>query len=257
MNRKRKSQTENVSSKIPRIEEDETDEDADPLKPSFPVCNDTEAGIQYIRNIILKCKKLYPFPPVVFVHQIFNIIQNRTTVNRQIENLRNEKKIVLIHMGSDENMKIVVFHDDLKNHVLAEKTKSETMLFQKFFDKVLLSTRDIGISKTDLLIKHRFSEADVRTLVNAGLLILKETGIFWFSFPSAGAFMKRVLKGRQIILQIIRKRRYREILQTELEKRKLDKSLELPLHYLIHDLVGGKVLKCVETTSGALLRSST
>ena len=104
-------------------------------------------------------------------------------------------------------------------------------------------------------------------MVNAGLLILKETGIFWFSFPSAGAFMKRILKGRQIVLQIIKKRKYREILQTvsvfvlhstcyqfvlsvlsfvsfqELEKRKLDKSLELPLHYIIHDLIGGKKLK--------------
>lgn len=50
--------------------------------------------------------------------------------------------------------------------------------------------------------------------MNAGLLILKETGIFWFSFPSAGAFMKNVLKGRQMLLKIIKKRKYGEILQT-------------------------------------------
>lgn len=77
------------------------------------------------------------------------------------ENIRNEKKIVLIHMGSDENMKTVVFYDDLRNHVLSEKSKSEAVVFNKFFDKVLSNTTDIGISKVDLM-KYRFSEVDVR-----------------------------------------------------------------------------------------------
>lgn len=59
-------------------------------------------------------------------------------------------------------MKVVVFYDDLKNHVLAEKDRSEMLVFEKFFIKVLSSTTDIGVPKVDLLIKHRFSETDVR-----------------------------------------------------------------------------------------------
>lgn len=84
MSGKRKLPAENINSKTARIEVEDDDEDEDPLKSSFPICNDTAAAIQFIRNVLLKSKKTYPFPPVVFVHQIFNIIHDRTTVNRQI-----------------------------------------------------------------------------------------------------------------------------------------------------------------------------
>lgn len=66
-------------------------------------------------------------------------------------------------MGADENMKVVVSYDDLKNHLLAsEKDKSKVMVYEKFFNEVLPNTTDIGISKVDLLIKYRFSEIGVR-----------------------------------------------------------------------------------------------
>lgn len=53
-----------------------------------------------------------------------------------------------------------------------------------------------------------------RCLVNAGLLILNETNIFWFSFPSAGIFMRKFIKGRQTLINIIKKRKFGEILQS-------------------------------------------
>lgn len=78
------------------------------------------------------------------------------------ETLRNEKKIVLIHMGSDENMKVAVFLKDLKDHVLQYRNVGEALLYNKFFDRVLTNTTDYGISRNDLLIKFKFSEKDVR-----------------------------------------------------------------------------------------------
>lgn len=78
------------------------------------------------------------------------------------ETLRNEKKVVLIHMGNNENMKVVVFLKDLKDHVLQNRNVGETLLYNKFVDRVLANTTDYGISRNDLLIKFRFSEKDVR-----------------------------------------------------------------------------------------------
>lgn len=65
-------------------------------------------------------------------------------------------------MGSDENLKVAVLFDDLKNHVLQNRLIGENLLYNKFFEKVLENTTDLGISRNDLLIKFRFSEKDVR-----------------------------------------------------------------------------------------------
>lgn len=59
-------------------------------------------------------------------------------------------------------MRVVIFFDDLKNHVISKRDLAEKSLFQKFFDKVLSSTSDIGISRLDLMIKFKFSEKDIR-----------------------------------------------------------------------------------------------
>ncbi|XKL63411.1 hypothetical protein PGB90_005775 [Kerria lacca] len=207
------------------------------------ISNDTEVAILFIKNKLLENRQNNLFPPVVFVHQLYDIIENKTILNRQIEILRNEKKIVLIHLGNENNMRVVIFFDDLKNHVISKRDLAEKSLFQKFFDKVLSSTSDIGISRLDLMIKFKFSEKDIRCLVNAGLLILNETNIFWFSFPSAGIFMRKFIKGRQTLINIIKKRKFGEILQSELEKLPTLKSVQLPVKYLIHDLVGGNFVK--------------
>jgi len=91
-------------------------------------------------------------------------------------------------------------------------------------------------------------------LVSAGLLTLRSAASFWLSFPNAGEFMKTYLKGRKSVLRTIRKCKFSETLQFELEQRKVEKSAKLGMLYHIHDIIGAELVKCVETTSGTLLR---
>jgi serine/threonine-protein kinase 19 len=49
--------------------------------------------------------------------------------------------------------------------------------------------------------------------VSAGLLTLRSTASFWFSFPNAGEFMRTYLKGRKSVLRAIKKCKFSEILQ--------------------------------------------
>lgn len=68
-------------------DEDETGDDTDNtifLHSSPVVCTDTEAAILYVKNELVSKVKNSPFPPVVFVHQLFDVIRSKTVVNRQI-----------------------------------------------------------------------------------------------------------------------------------------------------------------------------
>lgn len=95
MNRKRKLPPKNANLKILRLEDE--DEEIDPIKSNnIPICNDTEAAILFLKNILLSKTKTNVFPPVVFVHQIFNVIENKTTVNRQIVCVRYAHQVVAL-----------------------------------------------------------------------------------------------------------------------------------------------------------------
>lgn len=59
-------------------------------------------------------------------------------------------------------MKVVVLFEDLKKHILEHLNVAERLVFNKFFENVLLKTTDIGISKMDMLMRHKFSERDIR-----------------------------------------------------------------------------------------------
>ena len=59
-----------------------------------------------------------------------------------------------------------------------------------------------------LLIIYAFS-----VLVNNGLLQCRDIGSWWLGIPGAGVFMKHFTKGRQTILRMIKRRKFKEILQ--------------------------------------------
>lgn len=48
------------------------------------ISNDTEVAILFIKNKLLENRQNNLFPPVVFVHQLYDIIENKTILNRQI-----------------------------------------------------------------------------------------------------------------------------------------------------------------------------
>lgn len=66
---------------------------------------DTEAAFGYVRNILLSKndeKKVdrSVLPPTVFVHQLYDIINNKTVVNRQIVGTMSLSKFNLLHLLS-------------------------------------------------------------------------------------------------------------------------------------------------------------
>lgn len=93
-----------------------------------------------------------------------------------------------------------------------------------------------------------------RQLVNAGVLTVRDAGSWWLAVPGAGRFIKCFVKGRQAVLSMVRKAKYRELALSELLGRRAPLAVRLGLAYHVHDLIGAQLVDCVPTTSGTLLR---
>jgi len=101
----------------------------------------------------------------------------------------------------------------------------------------------------------KFEENEIRQLVNGGYLGIQDGGVYCMSLPGAGEFVKCLEKGRKAVLGAIKRAKFGEILQTELEQRLMKKVAPLGIPYHIYDLIGtGEIVK-VETTSGSLLKA--
>jgi hypothetical protein len=47
--------------------------------------NDTEAAIKYIKSLLpVNVKDTLKYPPIVFINQIYDIIHNKTLINREL-----------------------------------------------------------------------------------------------------------------------------------------------------------------------------
>lgn len=119
----------------------------------------------------------------------------------------------------------------------------------------------------------------LRQLVNAGVLTVRDAGSWWLAVPGAGRFIKCFVKGilsaaqarnpsrtlfgdssglqalftiplshatsppgRQAVLGMVRKAKYRELLLSELLGRRAPAAARLGLAYHVHDLIGAQLV---------------
>ena len=79
-----------------------------------------------------------------------------------------------------------------------------------------------------------------------GVLLVRDVGktssSWWFAIPGVSPFIKSLTKGRSMVQQVLRKSKYKELLQSELESRKFSVS-KLNMEYHIHDLIGSDLVE--------------
>lgn len=115
-----------------------------------------------------------------------------------------------------------------------------------------------------------------RHLVKAGVFTVRDAGSWWLAVPGAGRFIKYFVKGnfsapkpsayrehplvapqssrlyspfpfvvspgRQAVLGMVRKAKYRELLLSELLGRRAPATVRLGLAYHVHDLIGAQLV---------------
>ncbi|XP_060095069.1 inactive serine/threonine-protein kinase 19 isoform X2 [Heteronotia binoei] len=214
-----------------------------------------ESALQHLASLFPR--KLFEdaLPPLILRHQIYSLVKDRTTVDRCLNQLKEEGRIRMFQHGFDADNLVLTFTDSYKSKVLEFVSGKEfAKTVRKFLDSVLTSCPDISFDKKRMLREFGFSDAEITQLVNAGVLTVRDAGSWWLAVPGAGRFVKYFIKGRKAVLGMIQKAKYKEVLLSDLQNRRAPSSVKLGLPYHVHDIIGAQLVDCVPTTSGTLLR---
>ncbi|CAH3039248.1 unnamed protein product [Pocillopora meandrina] len=221
----------------------------------FEVPSDTEAAILYLKALVPLDKFEGKIPAIILKHQIYCVVKDRTLVDRQLNTLWEENKIRLFKLTSGSDEFGILITDEYISHIKSRVTDTSILpAMDKFTNDVLPNHADVSISKIDITGKFKLSEEEITQLVNTGILTTRDVGSWWLSIPGAGIFMKNFSNGRKALIQMFKKRKYREILEKDLLTRKFDSHSKLGIRYHVYDIIGADFVKSVDTTSGQLLR---
>lgn len=220
------------------------------------IFNDTHTFLNRLRGLFPADKFKNKLPPIVLKHQLYGMLNDRTKVDQELNDLRKHGVIKLFKLGSEADEYCILFTNDYEDHVQKTMTalSLSPILIEKFISNVVKKCHDVCVTKETLMVEYRFSDFEITQLIKASVITVKDVGSWWLAIPNAGMFMKCFLRGRKAVLTMIRKCKYKEILRKDLEHRKWPKICRLGLIYHVHDIIGGELVHCVQTTSGQLLR---
>lgn len=248
MLRKRTGGSLSAAARRPKNDID-TDHDFCGVIPS-----DTEAALQYIESTYPPVGELSSsVPQIVLKHQVYAIVHDKTTVDRELERLQQENKVQLFKLSTGADDYAIISLQKLETHLRKVSPEDCTATVEKFITRVLSSHNDVAIGEKMLGCEKGFTEKEVSQLMASGLLTVQDVGSYWLSIPGLGSFMRQFVRGRDSMLRTLRTAKYNEIMQSELEVKKLA-ACKLGMKFHILDLIGAELVTCVETTSGPLLR---
>ncbi|KDP26518.1 hypothetical protein JCGZ_17676 [Jatropha curcas] len=84
---------------------------------------------------------------------------------------------------------------------------------------------------------------------------LIDPNMYWFAVPNIGSVLKGLSQGRKELLSLLNRRRYKEMMLANLEKKRLRLST-LDIRFHLRDLIGSGHLKTVNTPTGLIVRVS-
>jgi serine/threonine-protein kinase 19 len=140
-----------------------------------------------------------------------------------------------------------------------------------YIDKILGQPTQISISHQDILhTVHSQSNNtedyyDTITIDKALLFLITEGYLardtinicnYIFTMPVGSTVLKSIVSGRKEVLAIITKRRFKEMSEKELLKKRVLRSSVLGMKFHLRDMVGIGMLVKMDTTVGAMYRCS-
>ncbi|XP_051573436.1 serine/threonine-protein kinase 19-like isoform X1 [Myxocyprinus asiaticus] len=226
------------------------------------VNGESQDGVTDIRSslqclMMLFSRKLFndTLPPVVLKHQLYSLHNDKTLVDKQVNEMRENGELLMFQMGFDSEAFALVFSEDYRSKVLQGQAGRETLgTVEKFLDKLIPACSELSFNKEKMLKEFLFTDSEITQLVKSGVLTVRDAGSWWLSIPNSGKFIKYFIKGRKTVLGMVKKSKYGEILKTELEGRHTPAQVKFQMKYHIHDIVGAELVECIQTTSGTVLR---
>lgn len=216
---------------------------------------DIKFTLEYLMTLFPR--KLFndALPQIVLKHQLYSIHHDKTLVDKELNKLRERGEVLMFQLGFDAEAFGLIFASDYKAKVLAaEEGRATRATVERFLEKVLSSSTDLSFSKDQMLREFLFTDSEITQLVKAGVLTVRDAGSWWLSIPNSGKFTKFFLRGRKAVLGMVKKSKYSEVLQAELEERRTTVHVKFHMKYHVHDIVGAELVESIPTTSGTMLR---
>ncbi|XP_047169878.1 serine/threonine-protein kinase 19 isoform X11 [Vigna umbellata] len=165
--------------------------------------------------------------PFILKSQLYSSVKDRTQVDRELESLRRDKVLRLFKLNTGQDDHAVMFLDDYLN----QDTKWFSVLRMVFL--MQCSLLSLG-GKTRQLI---------------------DPNMYWFSIPNIGSHLKGIVQGRKEIISLLSRRRYKEMMLSSLEKKRLRTS-PLDVRFHLRDLIGSGHLRTDQAPTGLIIRVS-
>ncbi|XP_061605971.1 serine/threonine-protein kinase 19 isoform X2 [Phyllopteryx taeniolatus] len=238
MNRKRALISDIFKVKKRRTGADKFGIKSDELGPT-----DVRASLEYLMTLFPR--KLFndTLPQIVLKHQLYSIHHDKTLVDKEVNKLREDGELLMFQLGFDAEAFALVFTADYKAKVSAGEEGRDTRgAVDKFLEKVLSPCTDLSFNKDQMIREFLFTDTEITQLVKAGVLTVRDAGSWWLSIPNSGRFTKNFIQGRKGVLGMVKKSRYGEVLQAELEGRRTASHVKFHIKYHIHDLVGAELV---------------
>jgi len=205
---------------VKRIKITNTDDQEEVELPS-----ETMIGLLALRNNYDHIVNINGMPPILLKTQIYSYVTNRTEVDRELNQLKINGKILLFKVINQSDEYAILFMDDYLKVLEKAKAKYDNENnFPEFFECFLTIVKQ----STDILIEtSKLNELlgetgakNLPLLVRSGLLFRRDKSSFWFGIPGSGRIFSDLADARAEICSIIkRKTRFSEISEQELLKK--------------------------------------
>ncbi|KAI9026414.1 serine-threonine protein kinase 19-domain-containing protein [Phycomyces nitens] len=267
-----------------RLKKFEDNEFADEFGDDLPIVSDGSAAADYLIKKGLQSttkigNSIKARLPICFIHQIYDLMPNYTAVDRDLYLVDLNDQEVDVNNGlwcsfrgmdTFEDETILMATPDYvamieKAKITFEKEVADGIntsgkgIDPNFFDrfKRLIETRESKekcLSRDVLMKECCNQEEELIQLVKAGVLLPHlRLNLYWVSIPGQGMFFSDVRKGREEILQMLKKRPTKDMFEKMIQQ-KVFKKTSIGYEFLLHDLVGSGRAERHHTPMGDLIR---
>ncbi|XP_041006121.1 serine/threonine-protein kinase 19 homolog [Juglans microcarpa x Juglans regia] len=228
--------------------------------------SDTLVALRMMRAQFPHIEKV-AIQPFVLRSQLYSSVKDRTQVDRELECLRREKVVRIFKLNTGQDDHAVMFQDDYLNQIervvkrLGEKKQGDLEVFKWFRTHVVDAKLESSIEHQELhtllSLGGKVKDGHISLLINAGLFTrqLIDPNMYWFAIPNIGSVLKGLSQGRKEVLSFLNRRRYKEMMSTSMEKKRLRLS-PLDMRFHLRDLIGSGHLKTIQTSTGLVVQVS-
>ncbi|XP_048493578.1 uncharacterized protein LOC104894724 isoform X4 [Beta vulgaris subsp. vulgaris] len=179
--------------------------------------------------------------------------------------LKRDKVLRVFKLTTGQDDHAVMFLEDYIHQIDTVSKKIETRkegdfaVFGWFKSHVIMSKLEPSVAHEELCsllsAGGKVKDEQISLLVNAGILTrqLIDPNIYWFAIPNIGSILKGISQGRKELLSFLNRRKFKEMMLSSLEKKRLRFS-SLDMRFHLRDLIGSGHLQTFQSPTGIVVR---